>query len=329
MKRLIALAALLCAASACTTTTDNANTTAGNANANTTATATPTPAGVTQSDIEAKEHQVWDAIKAKNWDAFGSLLSDDFVYVSDNGPMSKAQTTDSLKKYDLTEYTFSDVRFVKVDEDLAVIAFTSTEKSTYDGKSTPGKPLHNSSAWARRGGQWVAVFHQESEGMDVPQKPADANMNSASNMNANASANMNANMNANTSSSNSNSNAGASASPEAPDPIGKEKKVWEELKAKDYDAFASDLADNSIEVEPNGIFDKAGSVSMVKKFDFSKMTLSDWKETKLDADASLVTYVVTGPMEGKTVTERHSTIWSKRGERWYAVLHHGTPQMKQ
>jgi hypothetical protein len=327
MKRLIALAALLCAASACTTTTDNANTTAGNANANTTATATPMPAGVTQSDIEAKEHQVWDAIKAKNWDAFGGLLSDDFVIVMSDGMMNKSQTVDSLKKYDMTEYTFSDVRFVKVDEDLAVLAYTSTEKSTYDGKPTPNKPLHNSSAWVRRGGQWLAAFHQETEGMDMPQKPADANMNSASNMNANTSANTNAN--ANMSSSNSNSNATASASPEAPDPISKEKKVWDELKAKDYDAFASDLADNAIEVEPNGIFNKAGSVSMVKKFDFSKMTLSDWKETKLDADASLVTYVVTGPMEGKTVTERHSTIWSKRGERWYAVLHQGTPQMKQ
>ena len=320
MKRLIALAALLCAATACTTTTDNANTTAANANANTTASATPTPAGVTQSDIEAKEHQVWDAIKAKNYDAFGGMLTDDFVFVWGDGMMNKTQTIDSLKKYELTEYTFSDVHFVKVDEDLAVLAFTSTEKSTYDGKPTPDKPLHNSSAWVRRGGQWVAAFHQETEDMQMPGTPGGANTNSAANMNTNA--------NANKSSSNSNSNATASASPEAADPISKEKKVWEELKAKDYDAFASDLADNAVEVEPNGIFDKAGSISGVKMFDASKFTQSDFKETKLDADASLVTYVVTGTMAGKPVTERHSTIWSKRGEKWYAVLHHGTPQMK-
>jgi hypothetical protein len=324
MKRLIALAALLCAASACTTTTDNANTGAGNTNANTTASATPTPAGVTQSDIEAKEHQVWDAIKAKNWDAFGGLMAEEFVYVGGDGVMNKAQTVEALKKYDMTEYTFSNVRFVKVDEDLAVIAYTSTEKSTYDGKPTPGKPLHNSSAWVRRNGQWLAAFHQETEGMDAPQKPAGNNMDTATNMNANA------NTNANMSSSNSNSNSNASASPqaaEALDPVSKEKKVWEELKSKDYDAFSTDLADNAIEVEPQGIFDKAGSVSMVKKFDFSKYTLSDFKETKLDADASVVTYLVKSS-DGKE-EERHSTVWAKRGERWWAFLHQGTPVTKK
>src|SRR5215207_8444820 len=55
MKRMIALVALLCAASACTTTTENTNTGAGNANA--AATATPAAAGPTQADIEAKERQ--------------------------------------------------------------------------------------------------------------------------------------------------------------------------------------------------------------------------------------------------------------------------------
>src|SRR4051794_7147898 len=120
MKRLIVLAALLCAASACTTT-ENANTGANtnNANAAATATATPAAAGPSQADIEAKEHQVWDAIKAKNWDAFSGMLSEDFVIVDDGGVQTKAQMMDTIKKYDLTEYSFADVKFVKVDQDLA------------------------------------------------------------------------------------------------------------------------------------------------------------------------------------------------------------------
>src|SRR5215218_322464 len=92
MKRLIALVALLCAASACTTTTENANTGAGNNNnANAAATATPVAAGPTQADIEAKERQVWDALKAKNWDAFAGLMSEDFVIVGANGVQTRAQ----------------------------------------------------------------------------------------------------------------------------------------------------------------------------------------------------------------------------------------------
>jgi hypothetical protein len=324
MKRLIALAALLCAVSACTTTTENANTAVNtNANANTNATATPTPAGVSQADIEAKEHQVWDAIKAKNWDAFGGMLSDDFVYITGDGQSNKAQMLDTIKKYDLTEYTFSDVRFVKVDDDLAIIAYTSTEKSSYDGKPTSDKPLHNSSAWVRKGGQWVAALHQETEEMKMPAGAGGANSNAA------AGANSNSNMGANSNASNVNSNSNASASPmaaEASNPIDKEKKVWEEFKAKDYAAFATDLADEFVEVEPTGYYTKASSIDALKQMDASKYVQSDWKETKIDADASIVTYRVKSA-DGKE-EEYHSTIWAKRGERWWAFLHQGTPAMK-
>jgi hypothetical protein len=328
MKRLIALAALLCAASACTTTTENANTAVNaNANANTNATASPTPAGVSQADIEAKEHQVWDAIKAKNWDAFGGMLSDDFVYVTGDGQSNKAQMLDTIKKYDLTEYTFSDVRFVKVDDDLAIIAYTSTEKSSYDGKSTPAKPLRNSSAWVRKGGQWVAALHQETEVMEMPGGAGGANSNSnaAAGLNSNSNSNMSANSNA----SNVNSNANASASPmaaEASNPIDKEKKVWEEFKAKDYAAFSTDLADEFIEVESTGVYTKAASIDELKQMDASKYALSDWKETKIDADASIVTYRVKSA-DGKE-DDYHTTVWAKRGERWWAFLHQGTPVAK-
>ena len=222
------------------------------------------------------------------------------------------------------------MRFVKVDEDLAVFTYTSTEKSTYDGKPTSGKPMHNSSAWVRKGAQWLTAFHQETESEAAPAQPGGANTNSAANTNAGSGTNVNtntssANSNANASSANSNSNANASASPtaaEAANPIDKEKKVWEELKNKDYAAFATDLADEFIEVEPTGVYTKAGSLDGVKQMDASKYTLSDWKETKIEADESVVTYHVKSS-DGK-MDEYHSTVWAKRGERWWAFLHQGT-----
>jgi hypothetical protein len=99
MKKVIVLAALLIAASACATTTTNTNENANaTANSNVSATPAPTPQGVSQADIEAKERQIWDAIKAKNWDAFAANLADDFVIVSERGVETKAQTLDSIKK---------------------------------------------------------------------------------------------------------------------------------------------------------------------------------------------------------------------------------------
>jgi hypothetical protein len=327
MKRLIAPAALLMllAATACTTTTENANTGAANANsnANAAATATPAAAGPTQADVEAKERQVWDALKAKNWDAFAGMMADDFVTVSADGVQTKAQMMGEIKKYDLTEYTLSDFRFVKVDADLAVITYTATEKSSYDGHPMPSKPKRASSAWVNKGGNWLAAYHQETEVAEMTPPPGGANSNTAANTNANT----NTSANSNASSANSNSNASANpAAAETANPIEKEKKVWAEFVAKDFAAFATDLADEFIEVEPTGVYTKASAIEGLKQMDASKYTLSDWKETKIDADASVVSYHVKSA-DGKEEAN-HATIWAKRGERWWGFLHQGTPVMK-
>jgi hypothetical protein len=310
MKRLTALAALLlvAAAAGCTTTTDNTNTVNANANANVAATATPA-AGPTQADIEARERQVWDAIKAKNWDAFAAMLADDFVIVGGDGVETKTQMMGEIKKYDLTDYTFSDVRFLKVDADLAVLVYDTTEKSSYDGKPSSGKPTHNSSAWVSRGGKWVAVYHQESEGVEMPPPPPTpaAGASPAASPVASPAA-----------------SPAASSQPAPASATDAEKAVWNAIKAKNADAFAAFLLPDALEVEPEGVMDKATSAKMITGFDASKWVLSDFKETKLDADATLVTYKAAGPDRGKNIEMYHSTIWTNHGGQWKAAFHQGS-----
>ena len=311
MKRLLALAALLLAASACTTTT-NTNTGAGNANANATPVAAATPAGPTQADIEAKERATYDAIKTKNWDAFAAMLADDFVVVGSDGVHDKKGTVEMIKEYDLTEYTLSDIRFLKVDADLAVITYTTTEKSNMDGKPTSGKPARGSTAWVNRGGKWLVAYHHESEVMEMPAPsptPAAAASPAASPA---------------TAASPASSPAAAPAS--ATDA---EKAVWEAIKAKNADGFGSYLLPEALEVEPEGVTDKATSVKMITLFDASKWSLSEFKETKLDADATLLTYKAAGPDHGKNIEMYHATIWTNRGGQWKAAFHQGTIAAKQ
>jgi hypothetical protein len=113
-----------------------------------------------------------------------------------------------------------------------------------------------------------------------------------------------------------------------PDPIANEKMIWDFLKSKNYDAFAANLASDSIEVEPDGVFDKAGSVKGVSQVDLSKAVVSDFQSVKLDDDASLVVYMVKTPGFAAN-GERHSTIWANRAGKWSAVFHHGgTPVTK-
>lgn len=305
MKRLLALSALLLAASACTTT-NNTNTGAGNTNANTAA-ASPTPAaGPTQADIEAKERQVLDAIKAKNWDAFGEMLADDFNLVASDGVHTRAQTLEGVKQYNLMEYTLSDVRLVKVDADLAVLIYTMNEKTGNGGKETQAKPYRASSAWISRGGKWLNVYHQESEVVEMPAAsptPAAAASPAASPATA----------------------ATPAASPATiASATDAEKAVWEAIKSKNPDAFAAYLLPDAVEVGPEGVMDKAGSVKMITMFDASKWSLSEFKETKLDADATLLTYKSAGPNRGKTVEMYHATIWTNRSGQWRAAFHQGT-----
>ena len=60
--------------------------------------------------------------------------------------------------------------------------------------------------------------------------------------------------------------------------------------------------------------------------DFSKTQLSDWKTLKFDDDASA------GYLHGENArdeardSEYHSTVWVKRGNKWQALLHQGTPR---
>jgi hypothetical protein len=314
MKRLLVLAALVAPLWGCAQPAEapaNVSAPTANANANTTAApAAPTAAGVSEAAITDHEKQIWDALKRKDYDAFGQMLASDFTYVSSDGIYDKAGTVQDVKEYNPTEQTLSNWKFVPIDDDAAIVAYEVLAKGTSDGKPLPGTPLRSSSVWVKRDNKWVAVFHQDCPVMKMPENPPPGPAKNA---------------NANTNAANANANTAATETAEAADPIEKEKRVWEELKRKDYNAFASDLADNSIEVWPEGVYDRSGSIEGVKQVDFTKMTLSNFKEVKIDKDASVVTYLVT---EADKKESRHSTVWVKRGAKWFALLHHGTPVMK-
>jgi len=313
---LLSLGAISCAVSE----TGNSNMTATNGNTGANAAANSNvnmitgTSGATADAITAKEKQIWDAIKNKNYDAFGNMLSSDMVYVGTNGMSDKAGTISGLKDLNATEVNLSDWKTVVLDEDAVVVIYTADVKGTSGGKPIPPGAVRNSTAWIKRGAEWVVVYHQECPVEEPPAAPTAETSKPAS-----TAANTNT--------------AGTAATPAgsgaADDLIAKEKLLWDALKRKDWDTFAAALAEDQIEVGPSGVFDKAGTLAAVKTFDFSKASTSDFKATKLDGDATLVTYMVKAPdPSGKLRDERTSTIWVNRDGKWLAVFHHGTPVMQ-
>jgi hypothetical protein len=329
MKRSLKLTALsvvlslqILGVTSCTvaTNTNNAAATNGNTNAPLAATNANMPSttggnAALADAVTAKEKQLWDTLKNRDHDAFAKMLSDDSTYVSSDGVFDKAATVNGVKEFAPTEVNLSDWKTIVIDQDAVVVTYTVDAKGTSGGRPLPPGALRASSAWVKRGAEWLAVFHQDSP---VEERPTATPAAETAKPAASAT-------NANTSTS----EAKHAEMVASDDPVAIEKHVWEALKQKDWDTFAAHLAEDQLEVGPAGVYDKAATLNAVKQWDFSKATPSDFKATKLDVDATLITYMIkgTGP-DGKPFEERASSIWAKRGGKWLAVFHMGTPVIK-
>jgi hypothetical protein len=319
----VVLSLLVLGASSCTVATNgnnaaatNANATTAPANANANANLSATGAAHA-AELTAREKQLWDTLKNRDHEAFGKMLASDFIYVSSDVVGGKAATINGVKNFAPTEIDFSDWKTVPLDEDAAVITYTVNVKGTGDGQPIPPGAMRGSTAWVRRGAEWVAVYHQ-----DCPVEESAANQPAAETSKPAANA-------TNTNAAHAPAPATQADGGAADDPVAREKQLWDALKRKDWDTFAAGLAEDQVEVEPSKVSDKAGTLAAVKASDFAKLTLSDFKATKFDADATLVTYTVKGPgPDGKPFEERAATISVKRGGKWLAIFHHGTPVMR-
>ena len=308
MKRIIVLAAVLLAATGCATTAPTPSNSNAPANANAAASPTPKAESTSTADsIIAQEKAIWDAIKTKKPDAFGGMLADDFVYISNDGVHDKAATINGIKQLDVTDLMFTDWKVLMLDKDAALVVYKVDMKGTSGGQPIPPGAMYASSAWINRGGKWVGVFHQDTPVKDGPPSPAGTAAKPAPATEA---------------------KPAATAAPVTPatDHIAREKQIWDVLKKKDYASFASFLAEDQLEVGEWGINDKAKSVEGVKQVDLSKAVLSDFKSMSLNEKATLVSYTVKGPTPPFTKEgQRASTIWVNRDGKWLAAFHQDTP----
>jgi hypothetical protein len=126
-----------------------------------------------------------------------------------------------------------------------------------------------------------------------------------------------------------NSSAPMVSMPSEAEVISREKSVWESLKSKDYDTFASQLAEDQLEVSEGGVADKGVSVQRVKEVEFSEVNFSDWRVLTVDPDLVVTTYKVSVKAKEKDkelpLTDfRESSAWVNRDGKWKAIFHQGT-----
>ena len=294
---LLMVTALILGACAAPPTNREATTTANTNSAAETKAAAP----LTEADATAREKAVWATIEKKDMTAFAANLTDDFIYVSGDGVSDKAATVKGLSDAGtMSNQTFSDWKFVSLDKDAAVLVYSAKGNSVMNGQTHPFS-FYASTVYVNRAGKWQAIYHQDCDVSTAPPPPQPKPATSPSPA------------------------AAATPATMTSDVVANEKAVWAALMGKHWDLFEGYLASDALEVEPNGIMDRAASVKGVQNFDFSKSSLSDWKTVKIDDDASIVTYVAHFPGQ-KPDTEYHSTVWANRNGKWSAVFHQGTPK---
>ena len=299
---LLILTALILGACAAPPTNREATTTAN------TNKAAETKAGpLTEADASAREKEIWATVEKKDAAAFSPNLTDDFIYVNAGGVSDKAAAVKGISETGtMTNLAFSDWKLVSVDKDAAVLVYTLKANSAMNGQTHPVS-IYASTAYVNRGGKWQVIYHQDCDVETGPPPPP-----------------------AKAATPGTSPTPGASATPAtmSSDVVANEKAVWAALVGKHWDLFEGYLATDSLEVEPYGVSDRAGSVKGVQSFDFSKSSLSDWKTVKIDDDAAIVTYIAHFPGQ-KSETEFHTTVWANRNGKWSAVFHHGTPMAPQ
>lgn len=299
MKKILVLVSMLIVAAACAAPPTNQPTL--DTNRNTSLAAETSSATMSAADATAREKAIWETIKQKDYAAFANMLGDDQLEVSSDGVHDKAGSIEGVKQFEPSEINFSDWKFLPIDKDGYIVAYTAAVKGKNRGKDLPPGSSRCSSAWMRRNNKWLAVYHQECL-IKKATPPAASPSNPAKPASSPA--------------------AKQEIAAAGPDPIANEKTVWALFKSKNYDAFAALLAPDFLEVEPDNYYDKAGSVKGVSMLDASKAVLSDWKAVKLDETSSLVTYMVKNSGFAPN-GERHSTIYVNRDGKWLGLFHHG------
>ena len=95
MKKIVALVCFAVGAAACMTEPSSNKEVTSNANRPMESKSMAMPS---EAEITSKEKAAWDAIKKKDWDAFGKMLASDYLEVLDNGVHAGSRLSSSSLK---------------------------------------------------------------------------------------------------------------------------------------------------------------------------------------------------------------------------------------
>lgn len=114
-----------------------------------------------EAQIIALEKAGWEAWKNKDAAWYQINLAEDALQVNGGGVLNKSQilkitgTDCEIKSFSLDNF-----KFLMLDKNSALIAFTGMQDGVCGGKTIPAK-VHSTSVYVRRDGKWLNALYTE------------------------------------------------------------------------------------------------------------------------------------------------------------------------
>ena len=113
--------------------------------------------------LTANEKLAWKALIDKKYDDFSKLFAEDYEGVYGLDRTTKASETAEVKKITFKTADLSDIKVRFIDENAAIVtSVVRLEAVLPDGKST-SENLRATTVWAKRGNEWLIVYHSHAE----------------------------------------------------------------------------------------------------------------------------------------------------------------------
>lgn len=114
-----------------------------------------------EETIISMEKRAWEAVKNRDTKAFSELFAADGMMADSAGFATRSAFFQTLPDLTISQYTLTDFKVMMIDKDSAIITYKADVKGSFKGQAFPPNPAYVSSIWTKRGGKWMAVYHQE------------------------------------------------------------------------------------------------------------------------------------------------------------------------
>jgi hypothetical protein len=126
----------------------------------------------TEKQLLANERAISEAIAKGNVAGFKEHVAAEGWYIDPGA--GRASVAEFLKGFDqltkdlkVVSWDLTEPRTHWVDANTAVLTYKWVGKGTYQGQPM-ASPVWSSTVWSKRGGKWMAIFHQETNPMPPP-----------------------------------------------------------------------------------------------------------------------------------------------------------------